>query len=91
MAVLREALSDVVRHAGAHRVDITVTAAGGELRVEVGDDGIGPGPARRHGGLGLDNLAHRAETLGGGMSLAPGPGGAGTLLSWWAPLDALPT
>ena len=90
-AVLREALSNVVRHAGAHRVDITVTAAGGELRVEVGDDGIGPGPARRHGGLGLDNLAHRAETLGGGMSLAPGPGGAGTLLSWWAPLDALPT
>jgi signal transduction histidine kinase len=86
LSVLREGLSNVVRHAQAERVDITVTVADARVRAEVWDDGIGPGRGSRAGGRGLANIAHRAQSLGGEMSLEAGPDGRGTLLVWQVPL-----
>jgi signal transduction histidine kinase len=86
LAVLREALSNVARHARASRADATVAVAGGHLRIEVRDDGIGPGAGLRPGGRGVVNVAHRAACLGGTMSLLPGTDGRGTALRWWVPL-----
>lgn len=90
LAVLREALSNVVRHAGADRVDVAVEVVGGRLRAEVRDNGPGPGPGGRVGGRGLTNLRQRAEHLGGTMTFGHGPGGAGTILSWEVPLNGSP-
>jgi len=42
VATLREALSNVVRHASARHVDVAVVAGGGELTLTVTDDGVGP-------------------------------------------------
>lgn len=89
LAVLREALSNVVRHASAHRVDVEVRVSGGELHAEVSDDGVGPGDGSRPAGRGLVNLAHRAEALGGSMRLAPGAEGRGTKLEWRVPAYAV--
>jgi signal transduction histidine kinase len=86
LSVLREGLSNVVRHAEGSRVQITVRVADGQVQVEIFDDGVGPGRGARAGGRGLRNLAHRAETLGGQMSLDPGPEGKGTVLTWRVPL-----
>jgi signal transduction histidine kinase len=88
LSVLREGLSNVVRHAQATRVEVTVSVADARVRAEVWDDGAGPGPGSRAGGRGLANISHRAEALGGHMSLNPGPDGRGTLLVWQVPLAA---
>ena len=84
LAVLREALSNVARHARAARVDVTVSA-GAELLLEVVDDGVG-GAGGNPGGNGLRNMAQRAEGLGGGVEIAPGPTG-GTSVRWSVPLS----
>jgi signal transduction histidine kinase len=89
LSVLREGLANVVRHAEAKRVDVTVTVASGQLVAEVHDDGVGLGPGSRPGGHGLVNLAHRAESLGGELILAAGPGGRGTTLIWRVPIASL--
>jgi signal transduction histidine kinase len=88
LAVMREALSNVVRHAGASRVDISIEVSGGHITAEVHDDGIGPGVHLRPGGRGLANLAQRAEALGGSMTLAAGPDARGTVLAWRVPVAA---
>jgi signal transduction histidine kinase len=87
LAVLREALSNVVRHAHATRVDIRVTVADGRCSLEVEDNGIGFTPPGRVGGRGLDNMAQRAASVGGAFALRPTPSGEGTLMSWQAALD----
>ncbi len=85
LATVREALSNVVRHAGATRVDVTVSADDAELVASVVDDGTGPGPAERAGGQGLANARSRADALGGTFTIAPGADG-GTVATWRVPL-----
>lgn len=84
IAVLGEALSNVARHARATAVDISLVVGKGQVNLVVSDNGVGmPG----HGGSrsGLDNLARRAEELGGEMSVGE-PAQGGTRLSWRVPL-----
>ncbi|MFP3712623.1 GAF domain-containing sensor histidine kinase [Puerhibacterium sp. TATVAM-FAB25] len=86
VAVLREALSNVARHAGATAVDVDVRVDD-RLLVRVRDDGVGLPPGGRRSGLA--NLAHRAAELDGTLELAPGPR-AGTVLEWAVPLPPVP-
>jgi signal transduction histidine kinase len=86
LVVLREGLSNVVRHAQATRVDVSVQVADGHVQAAVVDDGIGPGPGSRAGGRGLINLSHRAEALGGQMGISSGAEGRGTALTWRVPV-----
>ena len=85
LAVLREALTNVGKHACASQVVITI-AAGDELRLVVADDGEGIGDTSA-AGLGLKNLRHRAERLGGAVELGTSREG-GTRLTWHVPLEA---
>jgi signal transduction histidine kinase len=90
LAVLREALTNVAKHAQATKVVVTVTA-GDELRVVVADDGVGVGdrPAGPPAGaLGLKNMRQRAERLEGGMEIGTSREG-GTRLTWHVPLPPL--
>ncbi|HLL64926.1 MAG TPA: GAF domain-containing sensor histidine kinase [Micromonosporaceae bacterium] len=83
LAVLREALSNVARHAHARTVSVAVAVSGSELTVVVTDDGRGLG-TQTGGGNGLANLRHRAEEFGGSFTVADRPGG-GTSLMWRIP------
>ena len=85
-AVLREALSNVVRHAGASKVTVAVTVTPSELVATVSDDGVGTGSGQRPGGRGLASLLHRAEALGGTLEFRAGADGSGTALRWQVPL-----
>ncbi|HMK10656.1 MAG TPA: GAF domain-containing protein [Acidimicrobiales bacterium] len=86
LTVLREALSNVARHAHAHTVEVLVRATGGALTLRVDDDGVGPGGAGSSTGRGLRNLQARADRLGGTSSLRPRDLGGATL-EWRVPLD----
>jgi signal transduction histidine kinase len=81
-AVVREAVSNVVRHAGARSVTVSVTVDD-NLTIGVSDDGAGISADITPSGLA--NLAARAHECGGQFTIAPRPGG-GTRLVWSAPL-----
>ncbi len=83
LAVLREALTNVGKHAHASQVVITI-AAGEELRLVVADDGQGMSAAGA-AGLGLRNMRQRAERLGGSVELGTSREG-GTRLTWHVPI-----
>lgn len=82
LAVVREALANVARHAHATRVLVELIADR-HVRVIVSDDGVGVGPTDRRSGLA--NLRSRAEELGGRLVLLPNPDG-GTRVEWSVPL-----
>jgi signal transduction histidine kinase len=80
VAVVRELVTNVVRHAGACRVTVTVGSAD-EVTVAVADDGTGlPEVTARSG---LANLADRAERRGGRLTTFAGP--SGTQVCWAVP------
>ncbi len=81
-AVVREAVSNVVRHARATTVNLTVSVAD-DLAIVVTDNGVGiPDSAARSG---LHNLVQRADAAGGRMAVTKVWDG-GTRLAWSAPL-----
>ncbi|MEU8210761.1 GAF domain-containing sensor histidine kinase [Micromonospora sp. NPDC049044] len=82
-AVLREALSNTVRHAQATRVAVAVRVDAGWVSVTVTDDGVGCDPAAARGGL--VNLRERAEGHAGTFTIRPVEP-HGTEVSWSVPL-----
>ncbi|WP_104483429.1 GAF domain-containing sensor histidine kinase [Actinokineospora auranticolor] len=82
-AALREALSNVVRHAGALRVAVHLRRDRHNLRLTVADDGCGipRGVSQR----GLKNLRERAEQVGGVCEVRSSPR-SGTTVTWQVPL-----
>ncbi len=84
LAVLTEALSNVARHAGATRVEVSVVCSPEEIVLRVADDGRGMGKADRSSGL--TNMRQRAERLGGSF-LCKDNDPHGTVIDWWVPLE----
>ncbi len=88
LPTLREALSNVVRHSKARRAEVELSVTD-EVRLLVADDGVGPEATavvsdRR--GRGLANMAGRAASLGGAMTVSARRTG-GTELVWTVPVD----
>ena len=97
---LRETLINVVKHAEASKVDVSVVAHNDDMRVDVRDDGVGfdtgaedaggaltaPG-SRAVSGFGLFSIHERLQHLGGRLDLESSPG-AGTRVTLVAPLSA---
>jgi signal transduction histidine kinase len=81
--VVQEALTNVARHAHATQVRVSCRAAGGELTVEVHDDGVGL-TSQNGGGVGLIGIRERVLGLGGRVSLASR---GGVRLAVHLPLD----
>lgn len=82
-AVVREAVSNAVRHGNASAISVTVTVDN-DLRIEVVDNGTGlQGDGITESGLA--NLRRRARDSGGDMTVEPAVQ-SGTILRWWAPL-----
>ncbi len=83
LAVLREAVSNMVRHAEARHATVEVHVTEGVLTLRVTDDGRGPGTTNRRSGVA--NMETRAAELGGTCAIEPAEGG-GTQVTWTAPV-----
>jgi signal transduction histidine kinase len=87
VAVVREGLANVVRHAGASSVSVRLSIED-TIQIEVADDGVGVSPAAVQSGLA--NLRERAESHGGSLSLRRRTP-RGTVLLWEARAVADPS
>jgi signal transduction histidine kinase len=87
LAMTREALSNIAKHARASQAHITLEAVDGVARLSIRDNGAGfdPGGQRTSGQHGLSNLRARAEAAGGTLAVMSAPG-SGTRITAEIPL-----
>jgi signal transduction histidine kinase len=84
LAVVRETLTNVSRHAQASRVDLDLRVDDDTVRLEVTDNGRGISSTGRRSGIA--NMRARAERLNGAMDIGRAPTG-GTHLTWTVPVQ----
>jgi two-component system sensor histidine kinase DesK len=77
----REAITNIIRHADADRVEIELGASDGGARLVIADDGRGGIDAH---GNGLKGMRERLQAIGGRLEV-DSPGGGGTRLVMWVP------
>ncbi|WP_197319068.1 GAF domain-containing protein [Saccharomonospora sp. NB11] len=82
-AVLREALSNALRHSHGDAIRILVETSERDLTIEVADNGVGIPPGVRRSGL--ENMDKRARQCGGELVVRDEPGG-GACVVWRVPL-----
>ncbi len=80
---LREALTNVAKHAKASAGTVSLAVASGECRLVVADNGVGLPETRSGDGLGLSNIERRAAKLGGRLLIDSSA--QGTTLRWIVP------
>ncbi|TKC92705.1 response regulator [Trinickia terrae] len=85
--IVQASLTNVARHAGASRVDVTLDTDGAGLSLQVGDDGCGfdPDEARKGYSYGLLGMEERARLIGASLQIDSAPG-TGTVVSIHLPL-----
>jgi two-component system, NarL family, sensor histidine kinase DevS len=88
--LVQEALTNVVKHARAERVDLLVSMNGHAVTVSVRDDGVGFDPATTSEGFGLVGMRERLELVGGHVQVSSAPG-QGTEVRAELPVSGAPS
>jgi two-component system, NarL family, sensor histidine kinase DevS len=88
--LVQEALTNVVKHARAERVDLKVSMDGDAVTVSVRDDGVGFDPATTSDGFGLVGMRERLELIGGHVQVSSAPG-QGTEVRAELPVSGAPS
>jgi len=92
--LFQEALTNVMKHAGARRVEVRIASREGGVWGMVRDDGVGFHPASAESPMegptpgsraGIGLMRRRAELLGGWLQVRSAPG-SGTTVEWWLPV-----
>ena len=83
--LVQESLTNVVKHAHATKVRVSIVAIDGEVRIEVQDNGVGFDPGEATGGFGVAGMRERVYLAGGTVELESGD--AGTLVRARLPQD----
>jgi PAS domain S-box-containing protein len=75
--IVQEALRNVVKHSGAHRVDVELNGDADAIRLRITDDGAGfdPKSVERKGGLGVISMRERLRLVGGKIAIDSAPSG----------------
>jgi signal transduction histidine kinase len=75
--IAKEALTNVLKHAGSATVQVAVKVDGREFKLAISDDGQGFDPGKQttdQPNNGLGNMRRRAEATGGALNLTSAPG-----------------
>lgn len=86
--IVGEALSNIARHAQAHRAWVSLDAPPGRVELSVEDDGAGVSTRAQPGHHGLEIMAERARRIGGRLSIDPRSGG-GTVVRLTIPAPVM--
>jgi signal transduction histidine kinase len=80
LRIVDEAITNVVRHANAGTMTVTLEIRDGAVAITVTDDGMGFDASGIEPGIGLQSMRDRARELGGTWSITRGDGGTGTVM-----------
>ncbi len=84
---MREAFTNVMRHAKAKAVELTIRVTDSIMEIKLADDGVGwPEDQIKSEGCGLDNIRKRIQSVGGSVEIFAAPG-IGTKHCWRIPLE----
>ncbi|QBI00395.1 ATP-binding protein [Pseudoduganella albidiflava] len=85
--IIQEALSNIVKHAGARHASVALARHGDALDIEVRDDGVGL-PGVRTDGIGIAGMRERVHAVSGSFAIGSGgeDGGGGTRIAIRLPL-----
>jgi signal transduction histidine kinase len=72
--VAQEALNNVLHHANAQRVSVSLSESAGTVQLTIADDGDGFDPSAHTGGLGLPGIHERIAQIGGSLRISSAPG-----------------
>ena len=72
---MQESLTNIIKHAKATKVHVTVTSLPRGIEVEVLDNGIGFSPQAQTSGFGLAGMQERVYLVGGTLTVESGDGG----------------
>ncbi len=78
--VVKEAMNNIVKHANATEVQLTISFLDSLLKVSIHDDGCGFAPSAKPAGHGLANMKGRLEEIGGSCKIESQPGHGTTVL-----------
>ncbi|HEX5591958.1 MAG TPA: GAF domain-containing protein [Solirubrobacterales bacterium] len=85
--LIQEALTNIVKHANASRIDLSAEEGDGAIRIVIRDDGEGFDPGASTAGRGLRGMRERIELLGGEIAVTSKPG-EGTEITASVPLQS---
>ena len=88
--IVHNAMTNVLRHAQASRVEVRLDFQADQLCLTVSDDGIGIPQEGGRWGHGLRNMGANAKRVGGRLEVSPGVGGIGTRVTCVVPYQASP-
>ena len=88
--IIQETLTNVARHAGADRVEVSLVEENGEIELEVSDNGRGFHESPKKGSYGLLGMKERVKMLGGEVAVSSSPG-RGTSVRVRLPIEAAMT
>lgn len=77
--IIQEQFNNIVKHAEATTVNISLHCVDNRVRLNVADDGKGFDTSTRHRGIGLNNIQNRVELLGGEFEIISSPNAGCTL------------
>jgi len=72
--ILQEHLNNIVKHASAKKVTVSILADNSVINVAVGDDGKGFDVNKKRKGIGISNMINRIETFNGEVAIETSPG-----------------
>jgi NarL family two-component system sensor histidine kinase LiaS len=84
--IMQEALANVTRHSSAEKVDLTLRFEEYSVEFCLNDDGVGFDIQQQYGGMGLDSMRERVESLKGNFSIQSEPG-QGTKVCLTIPIE----
>jgi signal transduction histidine kinase len=88
--LVQEALTNVMKHAGASEVAVTLRQEDDTVLISVADDGVGIDPNQGTEGFGLIGMRERVALAAGTLTISAGRGGTGTLIDVHLPCSEPP-
>jgi signal transduction histidine kinase len=80
--IIQESLTNVVRHAGRAKAEVTISYEPSRVVIDVSDDGRGGNPTQEAGGHGLAGIRERADAAGGGVEVGSNDGRGFQIRAW---------